>query len=177
MLPDLSDHVDPFRLCDQGRSYEGRLPLAGLARLAQALAVAEGEATYRIRCDRDQRRRARIRGSVDAVLTVVCQRCMGPMRLPVHGAFQLAVVKGETEADSLPDDYDALLLEGDTLQLASVIEDELLLALPVAPLHPPEECGVDPGKWAAEDTEPDAASERDNPFAVLAGLKPPSKDV
>ena len=176
MLPDLSDRVDPFWLCDQGRAFVGRLPLAGLTRLAGALAEVDGAAAYEITCDRDERRRARLRGRVDAELTVVCQRCMGPMRLPVHAEFQVAVVKSEAEAECLPDDYDALLLEGDTLQLASVIEDELLLALPVAPIHAPEACGVNPGDWAAKDMTPETVAERDNPFAVLAGLKTPSDE-
>jgi uncharacterized protein len=144
--------------------------------LAEALLTTEGDAVYELACDRDEQRRARLRGSVDAELTVMCQRCMGPMRLPVHADFLLAVVKGEAEAERLPDDYDALLLSEDRLQLSNVIEDELLLALPVAPLHAADECRVDPGKWAAKDTEPETASGRENPFAVLAGLKPPTDD-
>jgi uncharacterized protein len=168
--------VDPFRLCDETRSYQGCLELADLPRLAEALASSEGQATYRIDCDRDDKRRARIQGSVDAELVVICQRCMGPMRMPVHAQFQLAVVTGEEEAAQLPDDYDPWLLQGSTLDLASVIEDELLLALPVAPMHPVEECSEDPADWSLTDIEPETALKRENPFAVLAGLKPPKTD-
>lgn len=176
MLSGLPDHVDPFRLCDQARSFEGRLNLADLPRLAETLVSAEGQVSYRIDCDRDEQRRARIRGSVDAELAVICQRCMGPMRLPVHADFQLAIVRGEAEAVQLPDDYDPLLLEGETLQLADVIEDELLLAVPVAPMHPVDECSVNPADWSPPESEPETESQRENPFAVLAGLKRPEKD-
>jgi uncharacterized protein len=170
--------VDPFRLCDQARLFEGHFDLDQLHRLAEALASTEGQASYRIECDRDEQRRARIRGCVDAELTVICQRCMGPMRLPVHMEFQLAVVTGESEAAQLPDDYDPLLLEGETLRLADVIEDELLLAVPVAAMHPVDECGVNPADWSPPEPEekPETASSRENPFAVLAGLKRPEKD-
>jgi uncharacterized protein len=176
MLTGLPDHVDPFRLCDQARLFEGRLELANLPRLAEVLVSTEGQASYRIACDRDEQRRARLHGSVDAVLTVVCQRCMGPMRLPVHADFQLAIVRGEAEAEQLPGDYDPLLLEGETLRLADVIEDELLLAVPVAPVHPVEECSNNPADWLPPESEPETDSQRKNPFAVLAGLKRPEKD-
>ena len=176
MLSGLPDHVDPYRLCDQARSFEGRLNLADLSRLAEVLVSAEGQASYRIVCDRDEHRRARIRGSVDAVMVVTCQRCMGPMNWPVHAEFQLAVVTSEAQAEQLPADYDALLLEGETIQLASLIEDELLLAVPVAPLHPASECSVNPADWSPPEIEPETDSKRENPFAVLAGLKRPEKD-
>lgn len=176
MLSELPDRVDPFRLCDEARSFEGRLQLAALPRLAGALASPEGQVTYRIDCDRDDERRARIQGSADATLVVTCQRCMGPMHLPVHVDFLLAVVTGEDEAAQLPDAYDPLLLEDGQLDLASVIEDELLLALPVAPLHPVEECSEDPADWSLTDMEPETVLTRENPFAVLAGLKAPDKD-
>jgi uncharacterized protein len=177
MSSELPERVDPFRLCDQARSFEGRVNLADLPRLAEALASTEGQASYRIACDRDEQRRARIRGSVEAELTVICQRCMRPMRLPVHVEFQLALVSGESQVAQLPDDYDPLLLEGEeTLRLADVIEDELLLALPVAPLHPIDECSVKPADWSPPESEPETDSKRENPFAVLAGLKRPEKD-
>jgi uncharacterized protein len=170
--------VDPFRLCDQARSFEGRLNLAKLPRLAEALVSTEGQASYRIDCDRDEHRRARIRGTVDAGLTVICQRCMGPMNWPVHAEFQLGVVTSEAEAEQLPADYDVLLLDDETIQLVSLIEDELLLAVPVAALHPVEECSADPADWSPTETapEPETVTKRENPFAVLAGLKRPEKD-
>lgn len=176
MSSELPDRVDPFRLCDGAQSFEGRLKLAALPRLSEALVSLDGEVSYRIDCDRDERRRARLRGTADAELAVVCQRCMGPMRLPVHVEFQLAVVTGQDEAALLPDEYDPLLLEEETLSLASVIEDELILALPVAPLHPVEECSVDPEDWSLTDIEPETVLQRENPFAVLAGIKGPKKD-
>lgn len=176
MLSELPDRADPFRLCDAAQSFEGRIKQADLSRLAAVLVESDGEVSYRIDCDRDERRRARLRGHADAELVVTCQRCMGPMRLPVHVEFQLAVVTSEDQAAQLPEDYDPLLLEEDNLRLASVIEDELLLALPVAPLHPIEECSEDPADWSMTDVEPETVLQRENPFAVLAGLKAPEKD-
>jgi len=176
MLSELSGHVDPFRLCDQARSFEGRVEVADLPRLVGAVASPEGQVSYRIDCDRDDRRRARIRGSVDAELALICQRCMGVMHQPVHADFQLAVVGGEAEAAQLPEEYDPLLLQDETVSLAAVIEDELLLALPIAPVHPVAECSEDPADWVLTDREPETAPERENPFAVLADIKPRQTD-
>ncbi len=176
MSSELPERVDPFGLCDAAQSFEGRLKLADLPRLASTLAAPDGDVGYRIDCDRDEQRRPRIRGTADAQLVVTCQRCMGPMQLPVSVAFQLGIVTSEEQAAQLPDAYDPLLLEEPRLRLASVIEDELILALPVAPLHPAEDCREDPADWSMSEIEPETALQRENPFAVLADLKGSKKD-
>jgi len=172
MLTQLPEQADPVRLCDQGKSYQGRIALQKFARLAPLLTSSEGEAAFSLRFDHDEEGRARVRGSVQATLSVCCQRCMEPMPLKVDTDFMLSPVEGPTEAELLPPEYDPLLLEERRLHPMDLVEDELILAIPPAPRHPEDDCGVDlAGYSLTEQSDGEEESGKDNPFAVLTKLK------
>jgi uncharacterized protein len=92
----------------------------------------------------------------------------------VHG--DLALVQGPMEAEQLPAELDPLmLLEGAPLEVCRLVEDELLLSIPVSPRHEAGTCqahGEQSGQSATE-TPQEAAP---NPFEVLASLKVGSAD-
>jgi uncharacterized protein len=172
MSSQLPEHADPRRLCEQGKRYEGRVALLGLARLAPLLTSSEGEAAFTLRFDQDEEGRARIRGHVRADLQVCCQRCMGSLTLPVDAGFMLSPVSGPREAELLPAEYDPLLLEERLLNPIDLIEDELILAIPPAPRHPEAECDVNLADYRHEmDSAQVPEAENDNPFAALQALK------
>ncbi len=171
MLSQLPEQADPLRLCEQGKDFAGRVALRDFARLAPLLTSSEGEAAFTLGFDKDGEGRARIRGHVEAVLWLVCQRCMQPMRYPVNTDFLLSPVQGLGEAESLPPEFDPLLLEERSLHPVDLVEDELILAIPPAPLHPASECGLDVAAYSAPDDEDVAGSEKENPFAVLQQMK------
>ncbi len=169
MLSQLPEQADPRRLCEQGKRFEGRVALQDLTRLAPLLTSTEGEAAFTLEFDRDEHGRQRIRGHVQAELQVRCQRCMDAMPLPVDAEFRLSPVSGLLEAEALPEAYDPLLLEERLLHPLDLVEDELILAIPPAPRHRAEECGVDMADYRQA---PEPAEEaRENPFAALARLK------
>jgi uncharacterized protein len=79
------------------------------------------------------------------------------------------VVKEGANTQSLPKGYDVLELGEDPMDLLALIEDELLLALPIVPTHDPKEC-----QPPADLNEPEPSEDevtRSNPFSVLAQLK------
>ena len=101
---------------------------------------------------------------------MVCQRCLELVTLPIHSECSYAVVKEGANTQSLPKGYDVLELGEDPLDLHALIEEELLLALPIVPAHHPEECQQPAGL----DDEPEPSEDevtRSNPFSVLAQLK------
>src|SRR5450830_1658380 len=108
--------------------------------------------------------------TVDASLPLTCQRCLGPVdiEVAVNQSFRFV---GSEEADEAQDEEaeeDVLALSPD-FKLSDLIEDEVLLALPVVPRH--ETCPVEV-KLAVADPGFDAASaEKRNPFSVLAKLQ------
>jgi uncharacterized protein len=108
--------------------------------------------------------------TVDVSLPLSCQRCLGPVdiEVAVNQSFRFVGSEEAAEAQDEEAEEDVLALSQD-FNLSDLIEDEILMALPVVPRH--EECPVEV-KLAAVDPGFDAASaEKRNPFAVLAKLQ------
>ncbi len=175
MLSLLPDYADPLRLCALGKVYAGGVPLAELSRLAPLLTSTEGEAAFVLAFGKDAERRSIVDVKVTARLPIQCQRCLGEMIEAVETRSRLAIVGGPDEAEQLPDELDPLLFLEGRLALRGLVEDELILAIPAAPMHPVDGCRVDLRKLNA--AEQAASAQRvdearaDNPFAALAVLK------
>jgi uncharacterized protein len=109
-----------------------------------------------------------VRLAADTEVRLECQRCLQPMGVPLHAERRIFFVEGEEAAAALDaeSDDDVLALVP-ALDLAELIEDELLLALPLVPRH--EQC-PEPLPRAFVEDDP-AIDPADNPFAVLAALK------
>ena len=107
---------------------------------------------------------------VDISLPLTCQRCLGPADIDVSIDRSFRFVEGEEAAEMEDEEAeeDVLALSRD-FNLLDLIEDEVLMALPVVPAH--EVCPEDI-KSSVSDAGFDAAlSEKRNPFAVLAKLQ------
>jgi uncharacterized protein len=162
----LPDRVDVSRQVQARRTYEGRLPLAGLHRLRGSLASDEGDVHYVAEFGRDGLGVAFLALKVDAGLPMVCQRTLETFVFPVSIDQRLGLIDDENGEAALPPGYEPLLVADGALSIADVVEDELILALPVVPLKP----GV-PLEWKDQADEVESASRRPNPFAVLGSLK------
>jgi uncharacterized protein len=109
--------------------------------------------------------------NVDARLTLplVCQRCLGAVNEPIHIQRSYRFVESEAQAELEDEESgdDMLAISAD-FDLAALIEDEVLMDMPVVPRH-----GVCPVtvKLAAVDADFEAVSVKPNPFAALAVLK------
>jgi len=159
----LPDQIDLARALAGGRSFAGELALSELPRLRRTLCEAAGDVRFAIAFERDAQGRATVLGRVDAVLPLECQRCLRPFGHRVSVEFALAAITRAEQADELPEHYDPLLIEDPLVRPRDLIEDELLLAVPLIPKHPSEHCG---GAAAIAD-EASGEQARANPFAVL----------
>lgn len=131
-----------------------------------------------MRGELDVMRRPLLIAHVQADLQLQCQTCMQPMVHQIDHEFTLCVVKDDDEADELSEDVEPLVVGADIedISLRDVFEDELILSLPVVANHEPGECSVavEALYVAEQESELDAPA-KDNPFAVLAGLKKTGK--
>lgn len=166
--------VHPFRLAAQGRGLAGTVKLSGAARLGAALAAEPGEARVRLAFYVDDAGQPMAEGEIAADLTLVCQRCLEPVTLPVVSRLHAALVSSDAEAARLQSRCDILLVEEeDRLTLLDLVEDELLLALPLVPMHATLEACAPAAREALSGSDPAAGTaERPNPFAALKDLKP-----
>ncbi len=153
---------DAFAFARDGRVLEGTLPISELERLHDLLVEVVGEVAFRLQGFKGERGEPMLQLEISGVLPLACQRCLNavPCDLDVDSLLELVPEGAELSEDELEDDTRDFLPVERELDVAELVEDEILLALPVAPRH--EKCGL-PG--AAD------AGERINPFAALSGLK------
>jgi uncharacterized protein len=154
-------------------AFEFAIPLAQLPRTALELIATDGEAKGHVRFSR-QMGRAVADLEVKAQPEVVCQRCMQPMRWPVDVTSRIALVVDFDAADRVPDGFEVFQVEGDSVSVRDLVDEEILLALPTVPRHEEgSECAgremLLPGQ-EAEEPEEAAAAQVQKPFAQLGEL-------
>lgn len=173
MSAHLPEFIEPLRLAELGRVLRGRLSLSRFRRLAQSLSAADGEAQVVLAFGKDELGRPQVTGTVKAELELICQRCLEPMTLPVVAEVRLGLVSSEAEEEQLAPGFEALPVGAGPVCVADVVEDELILGLPLVPMHRPAQCGA-ANAYAVEVGE--GAQAPENPFAVLARLKKGGED-
>lgn len=164
----LPQTVQPGRLADAGETLRGSQALDTLSRLAPCLNDTEGVVDVELDFGVDAGRVRTISGHLHATLHLVCQRCLAPMDWPLDVELQLGIVGSEDAAEQLPEQYDPLVIEDGQLDIRALIEDELLLALPIVALHPVGACGIDLPVEAVAEAPP--RQETRQPFADLAAM-------
>lgn len=167
------DKLDVQAFAKEGASLAGTWPLASLERLASSTAgPAEGDVHWtalgELRPVRGGEPQLWLHLTADTTLKLECQRCLGPVETGVQAKRSFLFVRGEQSAEALDADLeDDVLALPRALDLRELIEDELLLELPLVPRH--EVC---PEPLVAPSSPQDEAlQDNPNPFAALAVLK------
>ncbi|MBN4063404.1 DUF177 domain-containing protein [Cardiobacterium sp. AH-315-I02] len=173
-MDELLEAVSFSRQVELNLTIDGIYPISKLARLSGALLSNEGFVTARLKFG-NCAGFACLKGSVSASLVTECQRCLKPMQTEVMGRFKFALVNSEDEFELLPEELEPYLVEGEEQSIVELIEDELLLSLPMVIVHETA-CSAYINKHmnkhnskmqAAIKTEKEAA----HPFAALSALK------
>jgi uncharacterized protein len=174
------DRLDVEAFAKAGARLDETLPLESLPRLREGLAVpvdasadpvswrAEGVWS---RAPEDAQARARIQLRAHSRVWLTCQRCLQPLAVTLDVERTLCFVDGEDEAARLDEDRedeDVLALSR-ALDLRELLEDELIMALPLVPRH--ETCPQQLPWSAATDADGDDVGAQAHPFAALATLK------
>lgn len=167
--------LDLPALCRHGQTLQGQLPLATMTRLAASLfeaptaeeAVAwSAQASLLTVAGSEAQMWLALQAQTQVQLQ--CQRCLQPMAHPLTLDRRLRFVRDEDEAARLDEESDDdVLALPPRLDLAALLEDELILALPLVPRH--EQCSqplpqADEAATGSEDEAP-------HPFAALAALR------
>ena len=160
------EHVDAWRMVAARREFEGRIPLAAMTRLRDSLLDPEGDVRYTLAFGTDALKLPYAELHIEAELPLECQSSLRRFVLPLSLVQRLGLIRDEADESALPEEYEALLVEADgMLKPAELVEDELILALPVVPVSPDAEVVERDFAPTAEETA------QANPFAALAGLK------
>ena len=169
----LPRQIDPRKFAQQGIEISGSVPLNLLPRVGELLSSGAGDIQVSLAFGLDEQRLLTLTGVINANVEHICQRCLGPVPVELNCQLKLAIVWDEEKAESLPQVYDAWVLGEGATDLYAVIEDELLLSLPIVSYHA-EECiphrYFSSGKEVSE-KEIAQDKEQKNPFQVLKQLK------
>ena len=162
MAPDPA-FIEPLLLAEREERLDGQLPLTDLERLGEIICRDSGTIDYHLRLGRDDMDIPYIKGNFKVTLKLICQRCLEPFDLDVSGELSIGMAMSESEIRLLPEKYEPLLLTTDLISLSTLIEDEILLGIPMVPMHKQGSC---PSTGKEETRNPG----RENPFAVLKGM-------
>ncbi len=158
----------PFRLARQGQRLKGAIEIKGMARLTEALSDTEGAVGIELQFGIDEQGTFYARGHLSTQIQMTCQRCMKPVTLPIEADVALVFVSGDDQARNLAPDYDPYMVGNDAVTLAELVEDELILALPIVALHEDKTCEPILERLHTEADQSDQTQVKPNPFAVLS---------
>ncbi len=165
LLPRL---IDPRKFAQQGLDLAGKFPVQELKRLSEVILESDADVSVELECYIDQERVRTVSGSAQCNVDVTCQRCLEPVTVPVEANIHLAVVWDEDAAKNLPKRFDPWIAEEGQNNLYEIIEEELLLNLPMVSYHE-HECMEAKAFSAGEAVEAEEVA--NNPFQVLEQLK------
>ncbi len=157
--------IDSLDFAHGGKELRGEIPVAEMPRLQDMLAAPEGRVSFVLRGLQDKDGNPVLELALDGSCQLRCQRCLQGMEYPLKMLVHLHLVteepteahlveEGDEQIDSIPADSH--------LDVVALIEEEILLGLPLAPKHEFGTCQA---------TLESVSREEQSPFAVLRGLK------
>ena len=174
--------VDSLKLARERQRVAGVVAVADLPRLTQSLHGGGGNLDYAINGEADARERPLLRVRVSCVVQLQCQRCLEGMahEVQVDNAVRLVAAEAldaEYEAIGADPDEPDCIVASKTLDVAALVEDEVLLALPPYPRHDVSVCKgrVDPAAVTGANVmnvQAAGALNALNAFSALQALKP-----
>jgi uncharacterized protein len=160
--PVFTNHIDGMQFARTEQSVEGTFSVKNMPRLLASLAAADGEIRYRIKGSLHGLERPALECSISGEVTLQCQRCLENMVHPLNIHSKLVLVSSEAalpDTEDEPDEIDTIVASHE-MNVAELVEEEILLSLPMIPRH--EICELaTAGKQEKSITG----------FAALAGLK------
>lgn len=172
------NRLDVKAFAQQEGYLDGEQPLGQLQRLLSEDLRGDAAAAQHVRWALEGEWREASGGTgqawlylnADTVVQLQCQRCMQPADIAVQTERAFRFVKDEATAEALDDESDEdVLVLAPYFDAHELIEDELLMALPMVPMH--DVCPVDIKLESATQDFDDAPTEKVNPFAALASLR------
>lgn len=167
----LPARIDFRKLAEQRASVEGNLPIASFGRLCGLLEADAGELSIALSFEPGKGRNPRVTGRAAGTASMLCQNCLERVELTLEVDIDTFIVATVDQLLELDQGEDGIVCEGSLLTVSEIVEDELMLALPMVPRHADGDCG----ETAApeDDVVPEEARSPDTyrPFAGLESLK------
>lgn len=158
----MTQTIDSLEFAAQGAHLDGTTAVGNMPRLHEHLNSAQGSVAWQIDGVPDHGGKPALRIAIEGDLDLVCQRCLGSYPFHVDGETVLTI---EQPGEAHDDEADSITADS-ALDVSGLVEDEVLLALPMSPRHAETECAGRPSV---------AVEDNIRPFAALAKLKTPEQ--
>ena len=162
--------LDPVRTAQKRLDYQGIYTPDQVERVAESVVSVDSDVECSMSFAIDNQRLAVLNGDAKVTVTLECQRCGKPFTHHVYTKYCFSPVRSDEQAEALPEAYEPIEVnEFGEIDLLAMVEDEIILALPVVPVHDSEHCEVSEADMVFGELPEEA--QKPNPFAVLASLK------
>jgi len=154
--------IDSLDFARHGGELSGEVPVVELSRLTDLLADTEGKISYVLHGLLGKDGNPQLNLILDGICNLQCQRCLNALPYLIRLSSKLRLIsEGLIDTKDIENDEVDSIPAEKHLDVLSLLEEELILSLPIAPKHPLGVCQI-----GVEDL-----NRSNNPFAVLAGLK------
>jgi uncharacterized protein len=168
MSPPWSQPLDVDRLSRGETEIDFDVPVSELPRLLSRMPGIGGTVRGTARFGR-RSGFAAVELTLAGTVTLQCQRCMQPMQLALRSTTEVALILAEAAVAEVPEELEPVLARDGRISVGELVEEELLLALPIVPLHEQlEECAVPQEAPLLAEEAPQHVTQR--PFAGLGDL-------
>ncbi|RBA25702.1 YceD family protein [Herminiimonas fonticola] len=159
--------IDAFEFSRLKERREGDVSIADMARLSAESVNKSASLHWTLQGGADSLNHPQLILTVSGEIELMCQRCMTPLKFAVESESVLILAKTDERADEidilLADDTVDVIVGSKAMNVMELIEDEALLAIPLAPKH-----DICPGNAVLDDL---MSTKKASPFDVLKGLK------
>ena len=166
----LPKKIDPIQSAQKRSTYDGVYLADQMKRFTDAVVAVEAEIPVKVEFLKDAQSLTYFKGEMRSQVQLVCQRCNEIFNHSVYTEFCYSPVQGSEQENDLPDAYEPVEVnDHGEVDLFHLLEDELILSLPIVALHSQDDCAIKQDDLQFGKIEP--GPERINPFAVLKELK------
>ncbi len=171
MSNDLPLRFDPELFANRGRKLAGNIPVHDLPRIMGLASNSDSEFYVTMTFSISSLNFPMVKGTIEGEVVQSCQRCMGNASISISGQFQLILTNPDSLELASEEGYELFEYTGQLIATATLIEDEIMLAMPIVAKHLDiEECDSTVKQWMHEFDEV-PTDKKQNPFAKLKDLK------
>ncbi len=166
-------YVDTRKLFLQQGVIRGSMSLERLPGFRDCLLDDEASIQIQLKFSIDESQQRLIQGSLQASVHVSCQRCLQPLAIELADEIRLALIDNEDAIGTLNAGWDPWICADYKLELAGLVDEQLMLCMPIVNLHRAGDCParMNYSTGAHDDPVEGGRAGDENPFSVLKALK------
>jgi uncharacterized protein len=163
----LPRQIEHRKLAENRAKLEGSIAIEEFERLAAYLCDTTGEIMVKLQFRKGKGQKTFVTGNCQASVNVQCQACLEPMTVEIGCGVRTFLLDSAEELATLRQSDDGIVCEGEVVKLVDLLEDDLMVSLPMVPRHDEGDC-ADPIAYEEDDSD---VEDTYKPFAGLADLK------